>query len=211
MIDWDQKLDSKLLAQWVKLCKTFKEVSAAYFGRRSFNSDISVKLYVFADASKEAYDCTIYAVQEQNSSLLFSKVKVSPIKERTLPTLQLLAAQLSVKCLKTIFDDGLISETQLESIVLFVDSQVVLSWILGNKALRKNVFVRNTLKEISDLLEILKCKYGQVYFTYIPSLHNQADFLTKPCASKVFLERFSGGLVVHNGYFHPHRNGLRVS
>ena len=45
--------------------------------------------------------------------------------------------------------------------------------------------------EISDLLEILKCKYGQVSFTYIPSLHNQADFLTKPCSSKVFLERFS--------------------
>ena len=87
-------------------------------------------------------------MQEQNSSLLFSKVKVSPIKERTLPTLELLAAQLSLKCLKTIFDDGLISETQLESIVLFVDSQVVLSWILGNKAPRKNGFVRNRLKEI---------------------------------------------------------------
>ena len=130
-------------------------------------------------------------MQEQNSSLLFSKVKVSPIKERILPTLELLAVQLSIKCLKTTFDDGLISETQLESIVLFVDSQVVLSWILGNKAPRKKVFVRNRLKEISDLLEILKCKYGQVSFTYIPSLHNQADFLTKPCSSKVFLERFS--------------------
>ena len=166
MIDWDQKLDSELLARWVKLCKTFEEVSAASFGRRCFNSDIPVKLYVFADASKEAYGCTIYAMQEQNSSLLFPKVKVSPIKERTLPTLELLAAQLSLKCLKTIFDDGHISETQLESIVLFVDSQAVLRWILGNKAPRKNVFVRNRLKEISELLEILKCKYGQVSFTY---------------------------------------------
>ena len=73
--------------------------------------------------------------------------------------MELLAAQLSLKCLKIIFDDGLISETQLESIVLFVASQIVLSWILGNKAARKNVFVRNRLKEISDLLEILKCKY----------------------------------------------------
>ena len=73
--------------------------------------------------------------------------------------MELLAAQLSLKCLKIIFDDGLISETQLECIVLFVASQVVLSWILGNNAARKNVFVRNRLKEISDLLEILECKY----------------------------------------------------
>ena len=191
MIDWDQKLDSELLARWVRLCKTFDEVSVASFARRSLNSDIPVKLYVFADASKEAYGCSIYAVQEQNCSLLFAKVKVSPIKERTLPTLELLAAQLSLKCLKTIFEDGFLSEALLKSIVLFVDSQVVLSWILGNKAPRKNVFVGNRLKEISELLEILKCKYGQVSLSYIPSLHNQADFLTKPCSSKVFLERFS--------------------
>ena len=90
---------------------------------------------------------------------------MSPIKERTLPTLELLAAQLSLKCLKTIFDDGLISESQLDSVVLFVDSQVVLSWILGNKAPKKNIFVRNRVKEISDLLEVVKCKYGLVNFT----------------------------------------------
>ena len=69
MIDWDQKLDSELLARWVKLCKTFEEVSAASFCRKSFNFDIRVKLYIFADASKEAYGCIIYAVQEHNSSL----------------------------------------------------------------------------------------------------------------------------------------------
>ena len=190
MVDWDQTLDSECLARWVKLCETFRKVSNVNFGRRSFNSDLPIKLHIFADASKEAYGCAIYVVQGQYSSLLFSKVKVSPIKERTLPTLELLAAQLALKCLKTILDDGLILESQLDSVVLFVDSQVALSWILGNKVPKKNIFVRNRVKEISDLLEVVKCKYSQVNFTYIPSLHNQADFLTKPCSSKIFLEKF---------------------
>ena len=190
LVDWDQKLDKDLLSRWVKLCKTFKEVSNVSFARRVFNSDNPIKLYVFADASKEAYGCAIYVVQGQRSSLLFSKVKVSPIKERTLPTLELLAAQLSLKCLSTIFDNDLIPETLLESIVLFLDSQVALSWILGNKAPKKNIFVNNRIKEISSLLEKIDNKYTHVSLSYVPSGHNQADFVTKTCSPSAFKEKF---------------------
>ena len=191
MVDWDDKLDSEILARWKKLCKTFQEVNTSSFCRRALNSELPAKLYIFADASKEAFGCAIYVVQGQNSSLLFSKVKVSPIKQRTLPTLELLAAQLSLTCLKTIFDDGLISPSLLESIVIFVDSQVALSWILGNKILKKNIFVNNRLREISALLDCIKCKIGQVSFSYIPSLYNQADFVTKICSSDEFKKKFN--------------------
>ena len=165
MVDWDQELDKELLARWVFLCKNFQEIGHASFNRRTFNTNFPVKLFVFADASKEAYGCSIYAIQHRKSSLLFSKVKVSPLKQRTLPTLELLAAQLSLKCLKTIFEGGLVPSDLLDSVVLFVDSQVVLAWILGNKAPKKNIFVNNRLKEISKLLDDIKCKYGQVSFT----------------------------------------------
>ena len=191
MIDWDLELDSETLSKWGKLCKTFQEVSNTAFSRKALDMDLPIKLFVFSDASKEAYGCCIYVVQGQSCSLLFSKVKVSPIKERTLPTLELLATQLALKCLRTIFDDGLIVKSRLDSVTLFVDSQVVLSWILSNKVPKKNVFVRNRVKEISDLLDYLKCNFSPINFSYIPSLHNQADFLTKPCSSKTFLERFN--------------------
>ena len=73
---------------------------------------------------------------------------------------------------------------------MFLDSQVALTWILSNKAPRKNIFVNNRLKEISNILETIGCNYGQVSFTYVPSEQNQADFLTKPYGSKVFKEKF---------------------
>ena len=58
-LDWDQELEAELLARWVKLCKTFEDVSSISFNRRSFSLDLPVKLFVFSDASKEAYGCVI--------------------------------------------------------------------------------------------------------------------------------------------------------
>ena len=190
LVDWDQQVGPETLSQWDKFCHCFQEISQTSFHRKSFNSDLPVKIFIFADASKEAYGCAIYAVQGQDSSLVFSKVKVSPLKERTLPTLELLAALLAVKCFCTIFDNGLLSETKVDSITLFVDSQVVLSWILTNKAPKKNVFVNNRLREISTALDNIKIKFTQVSLAYVPSLFNQADLLTKPCSSKTFLDKF---------------------
>ena len=129
-------------------------------------------------------------MQNNYRSLIFSKSKVSPIKERTLPTLELLAAQLALKCFGTIFESSFLSGTKVESITLFIDSQVVLSWILTNKAPKKNTFVNNRLREISKSIEDISEKFCKVSLAYIPSAHNQADLLTKPCTSKHFLENF---------------------
>ena len=115
---------------------------------------------------------------------------MSPIKERTLPTLELLASLLALKCLSSIFDDGLFVNISISSIVLFVDSQVVLSWMLTNKAPKKNVFVNNRLKDITGLLDNIRIKHAPVSFSYIPSLSNQADLLTKPCSGNRFSEKF---------------------
>ena len=86
-LDWDQELDAELLDQWRKFCTVFDNISKIPFHRKCFDTDAPVKLFLFVDASKEAYGCTIYAVQGKSSCLIFSKVKVSPLKERTLPSL----------------------------------------------------------------------------------------------------------------------------
>ena len=187
---WDQEVGCHVLDEWRKCCSEFNMCSKLTFKRSTFCSDSPVKLFLFADASKEAFGCTIYAVQGDSRSLLFAKTKVGPVRERTLPSLELLASLLALKCLVTIFDNGIFVNISLNSIVLFVDSQVVLSWILSNKAPRKNVFVNNRLKEISSLLDRIRIKYVPVSFAYIPSFHNEADLLTKPLTGKKFKERF---------------------
>ena len=50
--------------------------------------------------------------------------------------------------------------------------------------------MNNRLKEIASLMEIISEKFCKVSLAYIPSTHNQADLLTKPCTSKCFLENF---------------------
>ena len=72
-------------------------------------------------------------------------------------------------------------------ISIFVDSQVVLSWVLTCKALKKNIFVNNRLKEIDSLLYEIKSKFVKANFAYVPSQYNLADLVTKPCSAKVKL------------------------
>ena len=79
-VDWDQTLDEEFLKSWKSFCGTFEAVSGMQFPRRTFNSDSPIKLCVFTDASKEAYGCAFYVVQDDQRHLFFSKVKASPLK-----------------------------------------------------------------------------------------------------------------------------------
>ncbi|XP_064111443.1 uncharacterized protein LOC135218931 [Macrobrachium nipponense] len=161
VLNWDETACAEIAMLWSKFCSSYSEVSQASFSRQTYKTDAPIKLFLFADASKEAYGCAMYAVQGGHSSLIFAKTKVSPIKEKTLPTLELF------------------------------DSQVVLSWILTNRAPKRNTFVNNRLKEISNLLDRISDRFCRVSLAYIPSSSNQADLLTKPCTCKYFLENFS--------------------
>ena len=84
--DWDQPLDEEFLKSWKSFCGNFEAVISQRFPRRTFSSDSPIKHCAFTDASKEAYGCVFYVVQNERRHLFFSKVKASPLKERTLPT-----------------------------------------------------------------------------------------------------------------------------
>ncbi|XP_068233575.1 uncharacterized protein [Palaemon carinicauda] len=101
--NWDETTSAEISKLWSKFCSSYSEGSQASFSRQTYKTDAPVKLFLFVDASKEAYGCAMYAVQGDYSALIFAKTKVSPIKEKTLSTLELLAAQLALKCLDTIF------------------------------------------------------------------------------------------------------------
>ena len=62
-------------------------------------------------------------------------------------------------------------EVKFESIHIWIDSQVVLSWIVS-KTEHKNLFVRNRIKEI-------KSNLSNAVFHYVRSEHNPADLITK--------------------------------
>ena len=63
------------------------------------------------------------------------------------------------------------------------------SWILACKAPKKNVFANNRLKEIDSIINQIKFKFVAVNLAYVPSLHNLAELVTKPCSANVLLEK----------------------
>jgi len=91
---------------------------------------IHTYLHVFADASFKAYGAVAYIQQDQGlPSFVMSKSRAAPLKQLTLPRLELSAAVLTVK----------LSETSLSldcSMQLWSDSQIVWHWIANYKPLQ---------------------------------------------------------------------------
>ena len=85
---WDEQVPREILNQWIAFCNDFPKLESIKIPRKTLMDDRPAKL-VFCDASKAAYGCVIYGIQADQSSLLFSKVKVAPVDKSTLPSLEL--------------------------------------------------------------------------------------------------------------------------
>ncbi|GFS50413.1 uncharacterized protein TNCV_2022321 [Trichonephila clavipes] len=90
-----------------------------------------MELHCFADASEKCYGAVIYCrSQSPNGAttvkLVTSKSRVPPVKSVTMPQLELCAAVLLAKLMKTV-------ETALQMktppVYLWSDSTIVLAWI----------------------------------------------------------------------------------
>ena len=99
-------------------------------------------------------DVSVYSVQNNQSHLLFSKAKVAPMKPKSLLTLLLLAMFFDIKCLLPLLKAY--SRIKIRDVVISVDAQVVLSWLLSDNIKTKNQFVRNRLNDIKQMIEELK-------------------------------------------------------
>ena len=182
-------MDKDVANKWCNFCEEFDQVKQLKFKRNVGLDSTPTKLVVFADSSQEAYGIVIYAIQGNNSNFLFSKVKVTPIIKRTLPSLELLAIYLGFKCLGTILNDKNFNLPVTE-IQFVTDSQVALTWLLTGKAVKKNVFVNNRLKDILVMSDEFKSKNIQFSYHYVPSEYNVADMLTRSCKIQNFVSRF---------------------
>ena len=109
--------------------------------------------YIFCDTSKGAYGFAAYSAQDGESHLAFAKAKAAPKKPKSLPTLELLAVFLAIKCLLPLLK--VYSRIRVGDIVISVDAQVVLSWLLSDIK-TKNQVVKDRLKDIHQMIGKLK-------------------------------------------------------
>ena len=107
--DWDAEITGTLLEQWKMILSEMKLLNCIEIPRYYHNvisKSVSVELHGFSDASVSAYAAVIYIHTcfengEIDVKMIASKTKVVPLKEQTIPRLELMAALLLARLVHT--------------------------------------------------------------------------------------------------------------
>ncbi|XP_062703633.1 uncharacterized protein LOC134286082 [Aedes albopictus] len=175
--DWDETVNDDTWADWKRWtallpCVESVRIPRAYFGSLRSDEIDSLELHVFTDASEHAYGTVAYFRATVNGTykcaLVMSRSKVAPLKRQSIPRLELLAAVLGARLLRTVESSHTLP---VHRRFLWTDSQTVLSWIRSDQYKYKQ-FVAFRIGEIHELTNLADWRW-------VPSKHNIADVLTK--------------------------------
>ncbi|XP_070529066.1 uncharacterized protein [Cardiocondyla obscurior] len=132
-LDWDAPLADNDRDRWCNFVHDLAALEKVRVSRWMRLSGLrEVEIHGFADASERAYAAVVYFRTRSNSAsswtvaLVVAKTKVSPLKQVSLPRLELCAAVLLVRLVAHV--RGLL-DLQGKSIHLWSDSTVTLGWI----------------------------------------------------------------------------------
>ena len=155
---WDEVIAQQFQNLWSNLSHDLSQLGNFQFTRCAVNNDLPSDLYIFCDAAKKAYGFSAYSVQDNNTHLVFAKAKVSPMKSKSLPTLELLSVYLAVLSLPSLLESY--AKVKFNNIIIAVDAQIVLSWLLSNVVKSKNQFAKNRLKDIHNMVSEISEKFS---------------------------------------------------
>ena len=168
---WDETLNSEVEKRYAPWIKELEEVKQIVFSR-SLHLTVEDRvecrwLHGFADASKHAYCACVYMVTKQStgtfSSLITAKTRVAPIKETSIPKLELMAARILATLISTVKEAlGL----KAVSTYLWSDSYTTLCWIANRHEWKQFVTMR-----VNEIL----CKTKGAEWRYCPTESNSAD------------------------------------
>lgn len=174
-IDWDQELPSHLLQEWITYRDDLSQLTDFRIPRwiHTKEDDESVELHGFCDASNNAIAAVVYTRTtdkdgEVHVNMVTSKTKVSPIKQVSIPRLELCGAQLLAKLLMEVSQTLNISKNHIHA---WTDSSVVLAWLSSHPS-RWKTFVANRVSEILTVMD-------RSQWSHVRSKDNPAD-----CASR---------------------------
>ena len=188
-LQWDQEIPPEFQIQFLRWIDGLKALGQWRIPRSFTGSrwcDIrSMQLHGFDDASPKDYGACVYLQAEMVdgtccSSLIIAKSRVAPLKQVTLPRLELLGALLCARLLVFARDAlGLSGEVQGRC---WTDSMVTLSWIRSDP-LRWKTFVCNRVTDIQKLVPAER-------WSFCPGNMNPADLLTRGiCAEELVHSR----------------------
>ena len=186
-IAWDVEIPMTFQEQHLKWRNQLSLLSTIRLPRCYFlgvTPRTSVQLHGFSDASEKTYAAVVYVRTTYSNhvpivTLVAAKTKVAPLKELSIPRLELCGATLLFKLLTSI---RLALDIPLNDVHTWCDSTIALTWLDG-KPRRYRTFVGN---RISTILEVLP----PAAWHHAPTQDNPAD-----CASRGMLP---GKLLQHS-------------
>ncbi|XP_046862763.1 uncharacterized protein LOC124456335 [Xenia sp. Carnegie-2017] len=176
-VDWDDTLPKSVKEKWEKWLRDLKEVKSVSIGRYSSGvTDTSGSeskqryfLHGFGDASKRAYCAVVYLVvlngNDVRVKLIASKTRVAPMKELSIPRLELMAARILAHLMSAV-RKALESEYNFEGVKYWTDSMTVLYWIVNSGNWKQ--FVQHRVDEILRLS-------SKTEWSHCPGKENPAD------------------------------------
>ncbi|XP_055633804.1 uncharacterized protein LOC129774130 [Toxorhynchites rutilus septentrionalis] len=174
---WDAEINEDSHKKWLSWISALPEIAdlkipRSYFGDVHSKDFGSVQLHIFTDAGENAYGCAGFLRIELEGavkcSLVMARSKVAPLKQLTIPRLELQAAVLGARLAHTIKQSH---SLQIQQTFFWTDSHTVLSWITSDQK-RYKQFVSFRIGEILSLTKLSEWRW-------VPSKMNVADCLTK--------------------------------
>jgi ribonuclease HI len=172
--EWDDLLPKEMQLTWRKLFTEIEDLKTVQFPQclQPPSAFGSPKVHVFADASILAYGAAAYLVWSSSSGrevrLVSAKARVAPLRQTTIPRLELMAALLATRMAKTIYDKFKIKPSK---VTLWSDSMIVLAWLRSESTLLKS-FVSVRVAEI-------QASWEPTDWRYVPTNLNPADDLSR--------------------------------
>ncbi|GFX71174.1 RNA-directed DNA polymerase from mobile element jockey [Trichonephila clavipes] len=173
-LGWSDELPFKEEKEWRRFIDSLKAVNNISIDRCIvIHRAESIELHAFSDASEKAYGSSIYlksisALGEVKVCLVTSKSRVSPLKQISIPRLELCGAVLAAKLMKKVKEA---LNLQITAVHFWSDSTIVISWI-HRESRELKTFVANRVSKIHQLS-------SRDQWHHIASEQNPADVLSK--------------------------------
>ncbi len=172
-LDWDSPLPNDLRPVWEKWRSDIHLLEKLHINRcfkpGNFGHVKAIELHHFSDASEYGYGQCSYLrqVNEQNRTHLafvIGKARVTPLKQVTIPRLELTAATISAR-----ISEFLRAELSYQHVkeYFWTDSKIVLGYV-KNEAKRFHIYVANRVQQIRE------CTNPESWL-YVNTVDNPAD------------------------------------
>ncbi|XP_055590387.1 uncharacterized protein LOC129742510 [Uranotaenia lowii] len=181
-MSWDDELPMAIANEWKEVKNNLNQLEKIRIPRYTGEMCDKVQLHGFSDASEQAYAAVVYlrvldAAGHARVTLMAAKSRVAPIKQISLPRLELNGALLLAELMAKVTTALAYPEPETWA---WTDSTIVLNWLSAHPR-KWNTFVAN---RTSAILETLP----RSCWNHVKSKDNPADCLSRGLSPAEFID-----------------------